>query len=123
MSKYLVRAAMAASLVAVTLAFAVPTRAEEKPEKPKQRRYTGTIESMDAQARTVTLKNRQGDTKTFTCDPACKMSTADKKEATLDDFKDGDKITCWYTEDGGKLVCHKMGQPKSRKRVKEEKSK
>lgn len=121
MSKYLVRTAMAVSLAAVALAFALPARAEDKPEKPKKRQYTGTIESIDSTAGTVTLKKKD-ETKTFACDAACKMSTADKKEATLADFKAGDKVTCMYTEEGDKLICHKMSPPKSKKKDKEEKS-
>jgi Cu/Ag efflux protein CusF len=121
MSKYLVRTTMAVSLAAVALAFALPASAEDKPDKPKKRQYTGTIESIDATAGTVTLKKKD-ETKTFTCAPDCKMSTADKKEATLGDYKVGDKITVSYTEEDGKLLCKKMAPPRTKKKDKEESS-
>lgn len=118
MSKYLLRSAMAVSLAAVALAFAVPARAEEKApkaEKPKAHDFTGTIESTDAAAGTVTVKNRKDETKTFTCDAACKYRTNDKKDAAMSDFKVGDKVRISYTEEDGKMVCHRMEQPKPKK--------
>jgi Cu/Ag efflux protein CusF len=124
MSKYLFRSAMAVSLAAVALAFALPARAEEKAgtktEKPSKHDFTGTIESMDAAAGTVKIKNKKEESKTFSCDAACKYRTNDKKEAAMSDFKVGDKVTAHYTEEeGGKLVCHKLEQPKPKKATEE----
>lgn len=122
MSKYLFRSAMAVSLAAVALAFALPARAEEKAgaaDKPKPSSFTGTIESMDAAAGTVKIKNKKEESKTFSCDAACKYRTNDKKEAAMSDFKVGDKATAHYTDENGKLVCHKLETPKPKKATEE----
>ena len=92
--KKLLQVVSIVSAVAVALAFAVPGRAADKPEKPKAEHHqlTGVIDAIDAAASTVTVKGRV-DTKTFKVTDKTKISTADKKEAALADLKAGDKVT------------------------------
>lgn len=112
MGKHLLRAASAVSLIAVALAFAPAARAEEKPEKKNRQQATGVIESMDAKAKTVTIKKHDGSTVTFTCDKS-KIATASKETAMMDDLKVGDKVLVVYAEDGGKKVAHRIGPAKA----------
>ena len=101
--------AVLAAIVAVT--FTLPAFAEDaKPEKPKKHEFTGDVTAVDAVAKTVTIKNKDGE-KTFVA-AAAKIATADKKAAELTDVKVGDKVHAVYTEDGGKNVASKIGPPK-----------
>lgn len=106
------------SLLVITaaLALALPALAEEaakeaKPEKPTVRQFTGEITAVDVAAKTVSVKNRKNETKEFVCDPACKVSTADKKAAELADLKVGDRTQVHYREQDGKNVCVRMTPP------------
>ncbi|MEI6084832.1 MAG: hypothetical protein WCS70_11070 [Verrucomicrobiota bacterium] len=101
--------AVIAAIVAVT--FALPAFAEDaKPEKPKKREFTGEVTAVDAAAKTVTLKNKDGESKTFAA-AAAKIATADKKVGELTDLKVGDKVKANYTEEGGKNVASKIAPP------------
>jgi Cu/Ag efflux protein CusF len=117
MSKHWLRAVTALSIAAVALAFAAPVRGEEaaKPEKPKKHQWTGTIESIDASAGTVTLKKGE-ESKAFKVGDKTKYSTADKKEAALGDLKMGDKVTVWYTEDAGGMMAARIAPPEPPKK-------
>lgn len=123
------------SVVAIALAatFALPAFADEakkeakkeaKAEKAKSHQFTGEITAVDAAAKTVTLKNKKDETKTFAAD-AAKVATGDKKEASLADLKVGDKVVASYVEEGGKNVASKIGPPAppKEKKAKEEKPK
>lgn len=112
MSKQLLRSAAVITLAAVALAFAPGARAAEKAEakaeKPKMHQYTGVIESIDAQAGTLTVKKKD-ETKSFNLCPKCKYAVPAKEGATAADFKTGDKVMLAYVEEGGKNVCKKLG--------------
>ena len=117
MSKYLTHAVTASALIAVALAFALPVRAQEgtAPPKPKRHQFTGTIESVQTNANTVVVKQKE-ESKTFKVTGQTKYSTADKKEAALSDLKVGDKVTVIYTEgEGGALIAHKIAPPAEKK--------
>ena len=120
MKSYLLRAVTTASLVAVATAFALPAFAEEKEEgkaeKPKKHQYTGEIVSVDAAAKTVTVKKKEGDQKTFTLADKTKYATSDKGSAELTDLKAGEKVTVFYTEEDGKVVATKISPPASKKK-------
>ena len=112
MSKHLLRSAVVVTLAAVALAFTTGARAEDKAEakaeKPKMHQYTGVIESIDAQAGTLTVKKKD-ESKSFNLCPKCKYAVPAKDGATAADFKTGDKVQIAYLEDGGKNVCKKLG--------------
>ena len=121
MSKHVVRSILFGTAAVLALAFSLPARGEEaeKTAKPKKHQYTGIIESVDATAKTVTIKKKEGDVKTFACADKCKFSATDKESAELSDFKMGEKVTAFYTEEDGKNMLHKLMTPKE-KAVKED---
>jgi Cu/Ag efflux protein CusF len=120
MSKYLMRAVAASSLIAVALAFTLPVQAQEStaPAKPKPHHLTGAIESIDVKANTVTVKQtvkQKEESKTFKVSDQTKYSTAEKKTAALSDLKVGDKVTVSYTEESGALIAQKIAPPAEKK--------
>ena len=107
MSKYLVRSLTGLAVVAMVVALASPVRAGDA--KPKKLPAAGgTITAIDAKADTVTLKNKDGESKTFTCAPTCKFGGGDDKATSLADYKVGDKITVHYSDEAGKLTAQKL---------------
>lgn len=123
MRKYLLPTMVAASLVAFAIVFVSPARAEEEKtgdsaKKPRPKDYTGEVASVDAAAKTITIKKKD-ETKTFSLAEDAKVSTADKKEAALADIKAGDKVHLKYREVDGKLVASRVGPPKPKKEDKE----
>jgi hypothetical protein len=119
---------LSVATVAVALAFTLPSRAadEAKPEKPKKHEYTGEIVSVDTGAKTVTVKKKDGDQKTFMLDEKVKVVTTEKEVAEIGDLKVSEKVKITYTiEDDGKLTAHKIGIPDSmkKKQKKEEEAK
>ena len=111
--------ALAVIAAAVAVTFALPSFADDaKAEKPKPHQFTGEITAIDTTAKTVTVKNDKGESKTFTLAATVKIATADKKAAELTDLKVGDKIHTVYTEDGGKDVASKIGPPAAPKEKK-----
>lgn len=124
MSRHLLRTAMAMSIAALAFSFTAPVRAEDapKPEKPKRHQFTGVVESIDAKAGSAIVK-KDAESKTFKIGDKTKYATLDKKEATVADIKVGDKVTVWYTEEGGVLTAAKIGPTDAaKKKEKEEKS-
>ena len=117
MSRYVARSVFIAIAAVLVLAFDLPARGEEaeKAPKPAKHQYTGVIESMDAAAKTVTIKKKEGDVKSFACAEKCKFNMNDKESAELSDFKAGEKVTAFYTEESGKNMLHKLTTPKAKK--------
>jgi len=117
MSRYVARSVFVAAAAVLALMFSLPARGEEteKAPKPSKHQYTGLIESVDLAAKTVTIRKKEGDSKTFTCAQKCKLSAKDKAAAELSDFPIGEKVTAVYTEEDGKNLLHKMTPPKSKK--------
>jgi len=122
MSKYLTRAVATSALIAVALAFALPVRAQESTAaaKPKSHHFTGTIESVQTNANTVAVKQKE-ESKTFKVNDQTKYSTADKKVAALSDLKVGDKVTVSYTEDAAGVFTALRIAPPAEKKPKEKK--
>ena len=127
MSRHLLRTAMVMGITALAFSFAAPVRAADTntpttgtAPKPRPRQFTGIVESIDAKAGTAIVKK---DTKseTFKIGEKTKYSTLEKKEAAVTDIKVGDKVTVFYTEEGGVLTAVKIVPPKSA--VKKEKEK
>ena len=107
MSRYLVRSLTGLAVVAMAVVLASPARAQDaKPKKSPE--YAGAITAVDAKAGTVTLQKKDGDSKTFSCAVDCKFGGKEDKAKSLADYKVGDKVTAHYTDDAGKLVCHKL---------------
>ena len=117
MSKHAVRSVLFGTVAVLALAFSLPARGEEteKAPKPSKHQYTGLIESVDTTAKTVTIKKKEGDVRTFACAEKCKFNLKDKQGAELSDFKVGEKVTAFYTEENGKNMLHKLMPPKSKK--------
>jgi Cu/Ag efflux protein CusF len=107
------KALLAIVAVAVAATFTLPAFAEDakKPEKPKAHQFTGEITAVDVAGKSVTLKNKDGETKTVVLNEKSKVATADKKAAELSDLKVGDKVVASFTEEGGKNVALRVGPP------------
>jgi Cu/Ag efflux protein CusF len=117
------KALLAVVAVAVATTFALPAFAQDakKAEKPKVHQFTGEVSAVDAAGKSVTLKNKDGETKVIVLNEKSKVSTADKKAAELTDVKVGDKLVASFTEEGGKNVATRVGPPAPPKKPKEEK--
>jgi Cu/Ag efflux protein CusF len=128
MSKHLLRTAMVMGITALALSFAGAVRAADeaapaapKAQKPRPRQFTGIVESIDAKAGTAIVK-KDTESKTFKINDKTKYGTLEKpKDAAVTDIKVGDKVTVFYTEEGGVLTAVKIVPPKSA--VKKEKEK
>jgi Cu/Ag efflux protein CusF len=70
----------------------------------------GTITSIDAATGSVTIKEPEGWTATFTCAADCSFETngGANKHATLSDLKVGDKVSAVCTKENGKVACHDL---------------
>ena len=106
----------AVAAVAVAVAFALPSCAQEAPKKEakaaaKAHECTGAITALDAAKLTLTVKNAKGDEKTFVVTDKSKNATTDKVAATLADLKVGDKVKVDFTDDAGKLTATKITPP------------
>jgi Cu/Ag efflux protein CusF len=125
MSRHLLRTAMALGVAALALSFtgfvqaadtSTPTTAAAPAPKPKPHQYTGDVTAIDAKASTVIVKKEGAEAKTFKIGPKTRYSTAEKKDAMLEDIKVGDKVTVWYTEEDGVLTAHRIAPPRSAKK-------
>lgn len=120
MRKYLVPAVMAACLAAFAVVFVAPARAEDeaaekKEKKPAARQYTGVVDAIDAAAKTITLKKKDGEMKTFTLTDDVKCYDGEKKEVEVGFFKVGDRAMVKYREADGKAMAHRVLVPKAKK--------
>lgn len=140
----MLRAAMITGAFMIAVSLALPVRADEgeakaKPEKKakaegeagakgNKHQVTGIIESIDAAAGTIavkpTAKGAAAETKTLKIDAACKFGTAEKKDATVADFKVGDKVVIQFEagESGDVAKNVKIAQPPKPKEEKEKKA-
>jgi Cu/Ag efflux protein CusF len=110
--KAIVRSALVIALAGVVLGFAQTARAQDsakKAEKPKEHQATGTITAVDVKAGTVTIEHKK-ESKTFSVAPDVKFgSEGEKVKMSIAELKVGDKVTIHYTEDGSKMIAHKIG--------------
>jgi len=113
MIKAVIRSAFVIALAGAIVGLAQTARAEDqakKAEKPQQHQATGKITAVDAKAGTITIDHKKDGAKTFTVASDVKFgSEGDTVKMTIADLKVGDKVTIHYTEDGGKMMAHKVG--------------
>jgi len=84
-------------------------------QPPPHETLLGTITSVDAAKGSVTIKDAEGWTATFTCAADCKFATngGQNSNAALSDLKVGDKVSAVCAIVNGKGVCHDLvGQRK-----------
>ncbi len=88
---------------------------KESTKKVKEDRAHGSIKSIDVQAHTVVLAEKQADPtlkdaakvrRTFKVADDCKISIAGKGLSDLSGLKVGDHITIKFTKERGELVAH-----------------
>jgi Cu/Ag efflux protein CusF len=108
----LILCALAGSLAFSQPLFAQETKTAttEQPSteaKGKRKSYKGTIDSIDSTAKTVTVK-KATTSKTFKIADDAKFATADKKDATLADLKQGDQVNIRFTEEGDTAIAHRI---------------
>jgi hypothetical protein len=100
------------------LAFAQPLQAQDEKKtttteqaptekKAKRKGYKGTIDTIDTSAKTVTVK-KATTSKTFKVADDAKFVTADNKNATLADLKQGDLVNVRFSDDGDMPVAHRI---------------
>ena len=115
MRKHLLQSLVAAGVTAVAVALALPAQAADPDpypakagaEKAKELRMHGTIESIDLDARTLTLKESTG-SKTFRIATDTEFVLKDNPKAAFSDLKVGDSIEVFYTEDGGTFSARRV---------------
>jgi hypothetical protein len=110
----LILCALAGSLAFSQPLFAQETKAattEQSPAegKAKRKTYKGTIDSIDSAAKTVTVKKATS-SKTFKIADDAKFATADKKDATLADLKQGELVNVRFSEEGDTAVAHRIAE-------------
>ena len=112
MIKAVIRSAFVIALAGAIVGLAQTARAEDqakKAEKPQQHQATGKITAVDAKAGTITIDHKK-ESKTFTVAPDIKFgSEGENVKMNISTLKIGDKVTIHYTEDGGKMMAHKIG--------------
>ncbi len=125
MLKTAIRSAVVIALVGTFLGLTtVYAQGDKKADKPKQHQTTGEISAVDAKANTVTIKHKAA-SMTFTLAPDVKFgSGGENVNLNISNLKVGDKVTIHYTEDGGKMIAHKIGHVDlSEKKVKQDEKK
>jgi Cu/Ag efflux protein CusF len=95
----------------VALSFTPPLVFSGPLPKPGVQSYRGMVESVDAAAGTITVRNPQGETMTFICDATSRVSVVGTHAVSRDlkDVQIGDSATVAYTEKDGKAVCRELG--------------
>jgi hypothetical protein len=74
-----------------------------KPEK----QYSGTVESIDPQARTFTVRQALI-THTFQLASPAKIDIRGKTISTLGDLRTGDQVDVYYTDPDGTMIAHRV---------------
>jgi Cu/Ag efflux protein CusF len=107
MIKNIVRSTLVIALVGAVLGL---TSAARGADKPKNQEAKGTIESVDTTAGTITIKHKH-ESKTYFVATDVQFSHGEKQLAmTIADLKVGDRVVVHYTDEGGKLMAHKVGR-------------
>jgi hypothetical protein len=70
-------------------------------------RFTGTIQSINPQRKTITLINGRT-SQSLSCVEGCTFNVADKTNATLAEFHAGDTAVAYYTKKGGEVKCFRF---------------
>ena len=76
-------------------------------KKVKRRSYKGTIETIDASSKTVTLKKARS-SKTFKIADDAKCVTTFNTNATPNDLKPGDLVNVRFTQEGETAIAHRI---------------
>ncbi len=82
---------------------------EQPPEKPKAETFAGTIRTLDAEKRLMTVEATPL-SKTFGIAPDCEVLTKEKPKASLEDLKVGTAVHVTYEAAKGILVAHRIEQ-------------
>ena len=104
-------------LSVVGLSFA-EKKMEEKKQAMKAMYVTGEVTAVDASAKTLTIKGKEGEVVLTTTD-----KTKFAKGKTLADVKVGDKLTAKYVEKDGKMMAWKVMTKEEMEQMKEERKK
>jgi len=81
----------------------------QPPEKPKAEAFAGTIRTLDAEKRVMTVEATPL-SKTFGVASDCEVLTKDKPKASLEDLKVGSVVRVSYEAANGILVAHRIDQ-------------
>jgi hypothetical protein len=76
---------------------------------PKEKSFTGTIQTLDAKERAVKVK-RFLFTKSFHLGQSCEIAVGDKNVATLGELRPGQKVEVHYKDASGVLVASRVAQ-------------
>src|ERR1700722_1687069 len=102
------RTARALFTTAIIAAFAVCARADGT-TAAKEKTYSGTITIVDAKEKVVKVQGYLL-TKTFQLADNCELKLGDKKEASLGDFRPGQRVDVVFKDAGGVLVANRISQ-------------
>jgi hypothetical protein len=102
------RTAGALLATAIITAFAVCARADGT-EAAKEKDYSGTITAVDAKEKVVKVQGYVL-TKTFQLADNCELKLGEKKEASLGDFRPGQRVDVVYRDASGVLVASRISQ-------------
>src|SRR5215510_4576079 len=105
---------MAIGLAVLFGTCALVTRADEQTTtKQKGKTYSGIIATVDAKEKTVKVKGTVF-SKTFNVADNCEFTLGDRKNATLDDLRVGQKVDVNYKDASGVLVANRFAQEEMR---------
>jgi Cu/Ag efflux protein CusF len=120
MIKSVVRSALVVALTGAVLGLTQTAHAEKQ-----QQQAAGVIKAVDTKAGTITLEHKHT-TMTFSVAPDIKFGAkGENVNYTLANLKVGDNVTIHYTDEGGKLIAHKVSRVdvSAKKAAKDEKKK
>ena len=127
MDKHLARVLLCAALLIPIWAPDSATAADKPKNEFNQAKksdltYDGSITAIDAAARTVTIKQKQKGSLTFSVPADAMLFVKHKKgAASLSDFKVGEDVNVLYQQNGNTLVCRSLWEPGSSPTDKEHK--
>jgi len=113
-------ASFAAEKAAANKEAAPMEKAEKASKKAAHKQVTGEVASVDAAAKTITVKGKKGEV-TVSVDEKTKIMEG-KAKKTLEDVKAGAKVTVKYTEAEGKNTAKSVMMKAAKKMEKKEKT-
>jgi Cu/Ag efflux protein CusF len=112
----MIRVPVAAFALLALFCVASFSQAAEKGEKKKTETISGTVKSVDAAAKTITLtvkKKEESEDKTLTLADKVKVNI-DGEKKTLEDIKEGATVQCRMSEDGKSVTAINVGKRKKK---------
>jgi Cu/Ag efflux protein CusF len=98
---------------AALLVLSVHAASQSDADNPNtERRFSGTIQSIDRSTQTITIKNNEL-SRTFTLGANASVSLRDNPNARLSDLKNGDEVSVQYSERDGRLAAVRVSQPET----------